>query len=128
MKLLVFCLKKTFSFKKYLEYRILSQFKFKSSEAATKAVFICSFFAGVTFLQFSRRVYLFVKQTCFFPGGSICSSNRHRFSRRVYRTDMFFQGGPICSLNRPYYSIYVWKILEKLVPNIENQINERNKV
>ena len=23
----------------------------------------------------------------FFPGGSMCSSNRHKFSRRVYRTD-----------------------------------------
>ena len=28
-----------------------------------------------------------------FPGGSICSSNRHEFSRRAYRKDMFFQGG-----------------------------------
>ena len=27
-----------------------------------------------------------------FPGGSICSSNRHEFSRRAYRRDMFFQG------------------------------------
>ena len=32
---------------------------------------------------------------------SICSSNRHEFSSRVYRTDMFFQGGSICSSNRP---------------------------
>ena len=44
------------------------------TEAATETVFqsICSFFPGATFSQFSR----FVKQTCFFPGGSICSSNR----------------------------------------------------
>ena len=80
---------------------------------------------------FTRRVYLFVEQTCFFPGGSICSSNRHvlsrkvyvlrtnmffpgrsicssnrhKFSWRFYRTDMFFQGVSICSLNRPYYLI-----------------------
>ena len=40
-----------------------------------------------------------------FPGGSICSSNRHEFSRRVYRKDMFFPGGSICSSNRPYYLI-----------------------
>ena len=40
-----------------------------------------------------------------FPGGSICSSNRHEFSRRAYRKDMFFQGGSICSSNRPYYLI-----------------------
>ena len=40
-----------------------------------------------------------------FPGGSICSSNRHKFSRRAYRKDMFFQGGSICSSNRPYYLI-----------------------
>ena len=53
-----------------------------------------------------------------FPGGSICSSNRHKFSRRVYicssnrhefswrayRKDMFFQGGSICLSNRPYLS------------------------
>ena len=25
-----------------------------------------------------------------FPGGSICSTNRHEFSRRAYRKDMFF--------------------------------------
>ena len=40
-----------------------------------------------------------------FPGGSICSSNRHEFSRRAYRKDMFFQGSSICSSNRPYYLI-----------------------
>ena len=40
-----------------------------------------------------------------FPGGSICSSNRHKFSRRAIRKDMFFQGGSICSSNRPYYLI-----------------------
>ena len=40
-----------------------------------------------------------------FPGGSICSSNRHKFSRRVHQKDMFFQGGSICSSNRPYYLI-----------------------
>ena len=40
-----------------------------------------------------------------FPGGSICSSNIHKFSRRAYRKDMFFQGGSICSSNRPYYLI-----------------------
>ena len=37
-----------------------------------------------TLLQFSRRVYLFIEQTCFFPGGSICLSKRHVFYRRVY--------------------------------------------
>ena len=42
------------------------------TEAATETVFenICSFFPGATFYNF--------------PGGSICSSNRHEFSRRVY--------------------------------------------
>ena len=40
-----------------------------------------------------------------FPGASICSSNRHEFSRRAYRKDMFFQGGSICSSNRSYYLI-----------------------
>ena len=53
-----------------------------------------------------------------FPGGSICSSNRHTFSRRVYmffeQTRIFqegyskrhlFQGGSICSSNRPCYLI-----------------------
>ena len=42
--------------------------------------------------EFSRRVY-------------ICSSNRHKYSRRANRKDMFFQGGSICSSNRPYYFI-----------------------
>ena len=49
------------------------------------------FFSGATFFQFSKRVYLLVEQIYFFPGGSICSSNRHVFSRRVYIT---------CSTNR----------------------------
>ena len=40
-----------------------------------------------------------------FPGGSICFSNRHEFSRRSIRKDMFFQGSYICSSNRPYYLI-----------------------
>ena len=54
-----------------------------------------------------------------FPGGSICSSNRNEFSRRVYnmffeQTQIFqegyskrhvFQGSSICSSNRPYYLI-----------------------
>ena len=39
-----------------------------------------------------------------FPGGSICSSKRHEFSRRAYRKDMFFPGSSICSSNRPYLS------------------------
>ena len=48
----------------------------------------------------------FVPQTDMnFPGGSICSLNRHEFSRRAYRKDMFFQGGSICSSNRSYYLI-----------------------
>ena len=34
--------------------------------------------------EFSRRVYLFVEQICFFPGGSILYSNRHQFSRSLY--------------------------------------------
>ena len=38
-----------------------------------------------------------------FPGGSICSSNRHEFSRRAIQKDIFFQGGSICSSNRPCY-------------------------
>ena len=37
-----------------------------------------------------------------FPGGSICSLNRHEFFRRAYRKNMFFQGGSICSSNRPF--------------------------
>ena len=40
-----------------------------------------------------------------FPGGSICSSNRHEFSRRAYRKNMFFQEDSICSSNRLYYLI-----------------------
>ena len=93
---------------------------FVYTEAATEKVFqnICSFFPGATFLQFSRSVYLFVEQTCFFPGESICSSNRHvfpggsilfssnrhEFLRRVYRTNMSFQEKKtiLCSSNRPY--------------------------
>ena len=78
-----------------------------TSKAATETVFqnICSFFPRTTLLQFSRMVYLFVEQTCFSRRVYICSSNRHKFSKRVYRTDMFFQGGFICSSNRPYYLI-----------------------
>ena len=43
-----------------------------------------------------------------FPGGSICSSNRHEFSRSVYmffEQTRIFQEGSICSSNRPYYLI-----------------------
>ena len=71
-------------------------------------LYICSFFPGATFFQFSKRVYLFVKQTYFFSGGSICSSNRHVFSRRVYITCStnrhihIFQEG---LSNKPYYLI-----------------------
>ena len=63
----------------------------------TKTVFqnICSFFPGATCLQFFKSVYLFVEQTCFFPGDAICSSNRHKFSRKIYRTKCFFPGGSI---------------------------------
>ena len=50
-----------------------------------------------------RRVYLFVEQTLFLPEASICSLNRHKFSRRVYRTDMSFQEGSTCSSNRPFF-------------------------
>ena len=70
----------------------------KLSQAATETVFenICPFYN--------------------FPGGSICSSNRHEFSRKVHlfveqtlifqeglyvlRTDTNFPGGSICSSNR----------------------------
>ena len=40
--------------------------------------------------QFSKISVLFFQEQPFynFPGGSICSSNRHEFSRRVY---MFFE-------------------------------------
>ena len=84
--------------------------------------------------QFSKISVLFFQEQPFynFPGGYICSSNRHEFSRRVnlfveqtrifqeglyvLRTDTnfpgglfektcFFQGGSICSSNRPYYLI-----------------------
>ena len=47
------------------------------------------FFSRTTFLQFSRKVYLFVE--------------RHEFSIKVYWTDMCFQGGSICSSNRPLF-------------------------
>ena len=73
-----------------------------STEAATETGFqnICSFFPGEIILQFSRRVYLFVEQTCFFPEGFICYSNRHEFSRRVFsmKVYMFVE-------QRPYYLI-----------------------
>ena len=67
------------------QFYILQSGKIKNSEAATETVFqnICYFFPGATFLQFSRRVYLFVEQTCFFPGGSIYSSNRQTFQEGV---------------------------------------------
>ena len=65
---------------------------------------ICSFFPGATFLWFSKRVHLFLEQTWIFqevpsvrrtdmnfPRGSICSSNRHKFSRRAYRKDIFWR-------------------------------------
>ena len=64
------------------------------TEAATETIFqnICYFFQEQPFYNF--------------PGGSICTSNhRHKFSRRVYRTDMFFQEGSICSSNRTCYLI-----------------------
>ena len=55
-----------------------------------------------------------------FPGGSICSSNRHEFSRRAYRKDMFFQGSSICSSNRPYY------LIEQVLIFPENLIKSSN--
>ena len=77
------------------------------SEAATETVFenICFFLSRSNlFIIFQEGP--FVRRTDMnFPGESICSSNRHEFSRRAYRKDMFFQGGSICSSNRPYYLI-----------------------
>ena len=75
---------------------------------------ICFFFPGATFLQFSRRVYLFVEQTCFSSRISMFFeqtrnfqeglSNRRVFSRRAYlfveqtllshRTDTNFPRNP----------------------------------
>ena len=75
---------------------------------------------GIIFLQkqpprqFSKISVLFFQEQPFynFPGGSICSSNRHEFSKRVFmffeQTQIFqeglskrhvFQGGSICSSN-----------------------------
>ena len=63
------------------------------------------FFSRSNLLKFFQECP-FVPQTDMnFPGGSICLSNRHEFSRRAYRKDMFFQEGSICSSNRPYYLI-----------------------
>ena len=84
--------------------------------------------------QFLKISVLFFQEQPFynFPGGSICSSNRYEFSRRVYifsyrlflcfsnrqthykfsrttgrfeKTCFFMQGGSIFSLNRPYYLV-----------------------
>ena len=57
--------------------------------------------------RFFKKSGLFFQEQPFynFLGGSICSSNRQEFSRRVYRTDIIFPGGSICSSNRPYYLI-----------------------
>ena len=99
--------------------------------AATKMVFlnICSFFPRATFLQFSRRVYLFVEQTCFFqeglssicssnnfPGAPIFSSNRYLFSRKppcLKHIDIFQEDTPrrtdilLIGLSKPFWKICV---------------------
>ena len=99
-------------------------FRANDTEAATDGFQNnCSLFPGATFLQFS----------------SICSSNRHVFSRKVYyvlprkaymffeQTRIFqeglsnrhvFQGGSICSLNRPYYLIEQIMIFPERSSNI----------
>ena len=66
-----------------------SNFQKQQPRRFFKTIYICSFFPGATILKFARRVCLFVEQTCFFQDGLLCSSNRHKFSRRVYRTDIF---------------------------------------
>ena len=77
------------------------------SEAATETVFqnICSFFSRSNLFIIFQEGPFVPRTDMNFPGGSICSSDRHEFSRRVYRKDMFFQGGSICSSNTPYYLI-----------------------
>ena len=63
------------------------------------------FFSRSNLLKFFQECPFAPRTDMNFPGGSICSSNRHEFSRRAYQKDMFFQGGSICSSNRPYYLI-----------------------
>ena len=55
--------------------------------------------------KFSGGSILFVEQTFFSRTVYKCSSNRHKFSRRVlYRTDIIFQGRSICLSNRYKFS------------------------
>ena len=63
-----------------------------------------------------QEIYLFVKQTSFFPGSSICSSNRHVFFQEVLsvrQTDIFFPGGSIFSLNGHDFSRRVYLFVEQ---------------
>ena len=67
---------------------------YRSSHRDSFSKYQCSFFPGATFLQFSRRVYLFAEQTffsrrlyMFFEQTQIFQeglSKRRVFSRRVY--------------------------------------------
>ena len=56
-------------------------------EAATETIFkkICSFLSGASFLNFSRRLYVFTQQIPFFQEHILC----------VHRTDTDFPGAPI---------------------------------
>ena len=66
---------------------------------------------------FKISVLFFQEQPLYnFPGRSICSLNRHKFSRRVFQTGMLFQRRVICSLNRPYYLIEQIKIFRIRIP------------
>ena len=60
------------------------------SEAATETVFenICSFFSRSNLFIIFQEGSFVPRTDVNFPGGFICSVNRHEFSRRVY---MFFE-------------------------------------
>ena len=46
------------------------------------------FFQELPFYNFPGGSICSSNRHVFFPGGSLCSSNRHEFSRRAYRTDV----------------------------------------
>ena len=68
------------------------------NRAATETVFqnICSFIPGATFFIIFQEGIFVPRTEMNFQRGSICSSKRHEFSRRVYyvlQTDTNFPGG-----------------------------------
>ena len=65
---------------------------------------ICSLFPGATFLQFSRRVYLFIEQTCFFQEGLYVLRTDTNFPEEFTEQTCFFEKVLSVS-NGPYYLI-----------------------